>query len=444
MKNIFIISFTLISIWCYSVQYTIKSIPNPTKTYPYGYVSNPDGILKHQTVDQINFLLDSFVKKTTNEMAVVIVNSIGENEINSFGDELASSWKIGKAKKDNGILLLFVMDQRKLTIKTGYGVEGVLPDAICKRIQNESIVPAFKAGDYDAGILAGVKEMIHYLEKEPIVKEPEKPIDWTQAITLALIGFTILLIISLQWTGKMIQKIKNNNELTNNMAKYKAIKTQLGGIMNITAFIIPLFIFGGIIFFTHFAYAILVIPMSLASLPAFILSKIKMFKIRRAPIPCSECDGTMHLLSEKEEDTHLKLSQQFEEQLHAVDYDVFVCNTCNNQAIFTLDKPSIYTACPKCNTKAYILKMKKTVVTPTYYSGGIERHTYICKFCGYEDDQNHKLPKLDNNNGSSFIGGMLVGSLISGRGGFGSSSSGGFGGSFGGGDFGGGGATSSW
>ena len=86
-----------------------------------------------------------------------------------------------------------------------------------------------------------------------------------------------------------------------------------------------------------------------------------MWKIRRQPIPCNTCDGTMRILSEKKEDEYLSVSQQFEEQLHAVDYDVFVCKDCGNEAVFTLDKPSVYAECPSCKTKAFTLH-KRTVM----------------------------------------------------------------------------------
>ena len=171
-----------------------------------------------------------------------------------------------------------------------------------------------------------------------------------------------------------------------------------------------------------------------------------MFTIRRAPIDCNACDGKMHILSEKKEDAHLKLAQQFEEQLHAVDYDVFVCEKCANEAIFTLDKPSAYSDCPKCGTKAFILKEKRTIIAATYISSGTERTTYHCKFCGYEEDDNHNIPRLTSS-GSAFLGGAVAGSLFSGSGGFGGGNGdgGGFGGgSFGGGMSGGGGATSGW
>ena len=132
------------------------------------------------------------------------------------------------------------------------------------------------------------------------------------------------------------------------------------------------------------------------------------------------------------------------DKVQAVDYDVFVCDSCKNETIYTYDKPSAYTNCPKCNTKAFILKSKKTIIAPTHLSSGTERVTYHCKFCGYEENHNNNLPRLQNNNDGAFVKGVVIGSILnSGRGGFGGG--GGFsGGSFGGGSSGGGGATSGW
>jgi uncharacterized protein len=69
--------------------------------------------LNPETESQINNLLDSLEKKTGAEVAIVLVNSIGNEDIKSFAEQLFNSWKIGKEKEDNGLLVLFVMDQRK-------------------------------------------------------------------------------------------------------------------------------------------------------------------------------------------------------------------------------------------------------------------------------------------------------------------------------------------
>jgi len=91
------------------------------------------------------------------------------------------------------------------------------------------------------------------------------------------------------------------------------------------------------------------------------------------------------------------------------------------------------------------LKEKRTIVAPTYISAGTERTTYICKFCGYEENDNHNIPRITRS-GGGLIGGAIVGGFFSGGGGFGSGDGGGFsgGGDFGGGMSGGGGATSDW
>ena len=152
-----------------------------------------------------------------------------------------------------------------------------------------------------------------------------------------------------------------------------------------------------------------------------------------------------YLVEHKQEEQFLshtlKLAQQFEEQLHAIDYDVFLCDSCKNEAIFTLDKPSAYSVCPKCGTKAFILESKRTVVAPTYISAGTERSTYRCKFCGHEENNNHNIPRLTRT-GGAILAGAAAGGLFSGGGGF--SGGGDGGGSFGGGMSGGGGATSGW
>ena len=97
--------------------------------------------MKVETVQQINVILDSLQKQTGAEVAVVVLNSIGQSEIKPFATDLLKLWGIGKAKKDNGLLMLFVLDQKKVTFETGYGLEGILPYAICKRIQIQNMIP---------------------------------------------------------------------------------------------------------------------------------------------------------------------------------------------------------------------------------------------------------------------------------------------------------------
>lgn len=440
MKKYFFILFCSLASTSFAVEYTVQSIPNPISADAHAFVSNPDGILKMETVQELNVSLDSLKSQTGAEVAVVAVNSIGQAELNTFATELFTTWGIGKAKQDNGLLVLFVLDQKKVKFETGYGLEGVLPDAICKRIQMQNMIPQFKNGNYDAGMLAGVQRIASTIRKEPVAQEVVTPIAWNEILPIAIAIYLLLTLFTWIWIGNSIQKIRKNPKILSNLARYKAVKNEKSGIISLVALILPALGFVGILFFSQPIFLLLLIPIPITTIPGNIYGKLMMSKIRREPIPCNVCDGKMHILSEKQEDAHLKLAQQFEEQLHAIDYDVFVCDKCANEAIFTLEKPSAYSECPKCGTKAFILKDKRTVVAPTYISAGTERTTYHCKFCGYEENNNHNIPRLTRSSGA-LVGGAVAGGLFSGGGGFGG---GGGGGSFGGGMSGGGGSSSGW
>jgi len=445
MRKLFIILLCSVAGFAFAAEYTVQTIPNPKTANVHAFVSNPDGILKTETVEQMNVFLDSLQAQTKAEVAVVAVNSIGVNEIKPFATDLFKAWGIGRAKQDNGVLVLFVLDQKKVTFETGYGLEGVLPDAICKRIQLQKMIPEFKKGNFDAGLMTGLVSIAAVIKKEPIPEEAKAVIPWNEILPIAGAAYLILAIFTMLWLGNSVQKIKQNKKLNSNIARYKVLKSEKSGIISLVSVLIPIVGFICILFFSNPIYLLLLIPIPLTTIPANIYGRLMMLKIRRAPVPCNVCDGTMHILSEKQEDIHLKLAQQFEEKLHAIDYDVFICDKCANEAIFTLDKPSTYTECPKCKTKAFILKEKRTLVAPTYISSGTERTIYVCKFCGYEENDNHNLPRINRDNTGALVGGALLGTLFSGGGGFGGGSNGGDGGgSFGGGMSGGGGATSGW
>lgn len=445
MKKLILIFLCSLSVVAFATDYTVTSIPNPKTTDVHSFVSNPDGILKAETVQQINVYLDSLQAQTGAEVALVAVNSIGENEIKPFATDLFKAWGIGKAKQDNGLLVLFVLGDKKVTFETGYGLEGVLPDAICKRIQYQFMVPEFKKGNYDAGLLAGIQRIGSTIRKEPIAEAPKETVAWNQILPLAAGAYLLIAIFAWMWMANIVQSVRKDPKLKSNIARYKVLKSQKSGIISLLSILLPIVGFVLILLFSNPIFMILLIPVPLATIPANVYGRLMMIKIRRQPIPCNICDGEMHILSEKQEDAHLKLAQQFEEKLHAVDYDVFVCNKCANEAIFTLDKPSAYSDCPKCGTKAFILSDKRTLIAPTYISSGTERTTYRCKFCGYEENDNHNIPRLTRTEGA-IVGGAVLGGLFSGRGGFGGGDFGGGdgGGSFGGGMSGGGGATSGW
>ncbi|HEY3430493.1 MAG TPA: TPM domain-containing protein, partial [Cyclobacteriaceae bacterium] len=180
-------------------SYTIEDIPN-TKLVNNSYVSNPDAILSDAAVNKIDGILSSLEKQTTAQVAVVVVKSIGTADIFEFAQQLFDKWGIGQAGKDNGLLILLVVDQRTVRFHTGYGLEGVLPDILCKHIQVEQMVPQFKIEDYNAGILAGVEEVAYVLSNPAYANELRDETikasnGWNVFFLVSLIGGGVIFLI---------------------------------------------------------------------------------------------------------------------------------------------------------------------------------------------------------------------------------------------------------
>ena len=146
-------------------SYTVKDIPNTHLSSNLNYVSNPDGIISEGHVAQINYHLKMLEDSLGIEVAVVAVESIGDNDARMFATELFKHWGIGKKGEDNGLLIQLVteLSQRSVVFETGYGIEGTLPDAICYRLQQQYMIPDMKEGDYSTGMLKGVAAVRSYL-----------------------------------------------------------------------------------------------------------------------------------------------------------------------------------------------------------------------------------------------------------------------------------------
>ena len=146
-------------------NYTVETIPNVRLSDRNNHVSNPDGIIQPQDVDRINRLLQIVEDSLGIEVAVVAVESIGDNDARMFATDLFQHWGLGKKDKDNGLLIQLVTEptQRSVVFETGYGIEGVLPDAICYRLQQRYMIPDLKAGEYSTGMLKGVAAVKQYL-----------------------------------------------------------------------------------------------------------------------------------------------------------------------------------------------------------------------------------------------------------------------------------------
>jgi uncharacterized protein len=117
-------------------------------------------VLKQETIDASELKLQAFEDSTSNQIAILTTSSLNGEVLEEYSLKVAETWKLGKKEKDNGVLLLIVVDDRKMRIEVGHGLEGVLTDAHSNRIIRDELTPNFRKGDYDAGVTAAVDAMI--------------------------------------------------------------------------------------------------------------------------------------------------------------------------------------------------------------------------------------------------------------------------------------------
>jgi uncharacterized protein len=142
---------------------------------PTGFVNDFAGILKPETVTFLNSELSTFAAQTTSEISVATVPDIKGETIETYAVKLYEEWGIGTKKKDNGVLLLIAPNEREVRIEVGYGLEPVITDSEAASIISDVILPAFKAGDYDSGVVSAVQRLETDAAKEFPVGEYTAP-----------------------------------------------------------------------------------------------------------------------------------------------------------------------------------------------------------------------------------------------------------------------------
>lgn len=414
MKQIILILLSVLSIVCVKAStYTIDNIPNVHLKDKYQFVSDPDGYLSNDAKNRVNQYMRALMDSTSAEAAIVLVESVGDTDIDSFAQQLFDKWKIGKSDKDNGLLLIFVMDQRKARIHTGYGLEGIIPDITAKNIINNDIIPHMKNGDIDNAIVSASKHIYQ------ICTNPENKDEI--------------------WSGQ-----KNDNITDNSSSELKTIMIMI---------VLLSFIFSLTIFFNNISklkgktnyqkaeimghnlwvLAITSILSAFLGTIFFIVSIILSKYFRNKPIKCANCNSNMTKLSEEEDNQYLTPSQDREERLKSVDYDVWLCPKCGETEIFPFkSKTTTYQKCPYCNTYASTHVLDRIIKKPTTTIVGIGVHIYECQYCRNRHEIKYEIPKI--------VPIVAIGGSGNGFGGGGGFS----GGSFGGGMSGGGGASGGW
>ena len=159
-----------------------------------GYMNDNAHMLTQQQAQLINRQLSQFDKKTSNQVVVATFNTLGGGSLDDFSMQLATKWKIGTRKHDNGVLLLIIKNDHKMRIEVGYGLEGALTDALSGLIIRNEIAPSFHQGHYYQGIENGVQAIMKATQGE---YKPTAPAGATAKKILGLIIFLFFIGIFL-------------------------------------------------------------------------------------------------------------------------------------------------------------------------------------------------------------------------------------------------------
>ena len=165
-KLLFILSFFCLlgNLTLQAKEYTIQEIPMVHLQDRTRYVSNPDGILSESAVATIDNILYNLEQKTGIQTLVVVVTGIEGGDCFEFAYRLGKEKGVGQKGRDNGLVILLSTDERCIQFATGYGLEGVLTDAICNRIQNRYMIEPFSKGDWNTGMVEGIRAVNSYLD----------------------------------------------------------------------------------------------------------------------------------------------------------------------------------------------------------------------------------------------------------------------------------------
>ena len=159
------------------------------------YTSNPDGILSQSAVEAIDRACDSLHSASRAQIAVVAIEDIEGDDVFQFAFDLFSAWGVGGKSSDNGLGILLVTEKREIRFVTGYGLEGVLTDAMCKRIQQRYMVSHLSAGDYSTGMVEGVAAVARIISgSEELSAQSDGSDEDFIIFILSFFGFVVLLI----------------------------------------------------------------------------------------------------------------------------------------------------------------------------------------------------------------------------------------------------------
>jgi uncharacterized protein len=207
-------------------------------------VTDLTGTLSAPAIQQLEGKLADLETRKGSQIAVLLIPTLEGEDIASFGIRVADKWKIGRKGVDDGVILIVAKDDRKLRIDVGYGLEGVIPDAIAKRVIAETITPHFKQGDFEGGINAGVDQLIGLINGEALpapARTDQNSGDLSGLFIMCLVGGVIAASVLSVFLGRTFGNLLGAGGAG-------AVAWALSGLLGLAVFesVLILFILGGL------------------------------------------------------------------------------------------------------------------------------------------------------------------------------------------------------
>lgn len=416
-------------LWAFAAgarTYAVDEVPDVHRADRSAFVADPDRYISDADMTVLNGLLENVRRSTSVEPMIAVVGAIPDDtDIDTYATGLFDRWGLGKDDKDNGLLIVVAVDNRRMAIRTGYGLEGVLPDITCGRIIRDTLRPAFRTEHYGAGLIAATRQISKILTDpayaEELASERHDADDAAGAAgdvnpfrvyMLCSCGLAAIMLIVLLCSCLALRG-RSDYDKYRSLAPSKPVWLILG------------FIGLGIPF--------------VATIPYILL--LNHWRNHRRD--CPHCGARMIKVDEVNDNNYLTPAQDLEERLGSVDYDVWLCPECGETDVLPyVNSSSSYIECDNCHARAARLVNERILRRPSGTRKGYGVKEYECLNCRHRQQR----PFYFEGSDSSVLGAMAAGAILggSGRGHGGGFSGGSFGGGFGGGMTGGGGASGGW
>lgn len=212
MKKVLLILHSLfVAVALFAATYTPDDLPIPYLKDKTQYVSNPDGILSQNAVDSLNLWLGQMERDHGVQTVLAVVERIQGGDTYDFCMRLGRKYGIGSKEQNTGLIILLSTGDRAYYILTGRGLEGTLPDAICKRIENRQMLPELRDGDWDEAMLATVRAITRYVDgDDSLVGKSDFDDDSDDAIALGIFILIMALGIGLIFFGIWLDERKKS------------------------------------------------------------------------------------------------------------------------------------------------------------------------------------------------------------------------------------------